>query len=220
MVHMIDVKSLSSEDIQALVKNWTEAEEGRTSMAVITDEKGADACYVRGKNSELVRHLTTVAKDYPPLKELLKSTMLRINLMDGLNHAFEGDKKEPKQIIHIMTLNEYQKCAMSTCMPTCNNVAYMLTGLTAEVGEVNDKIAKAIRKGWINIDGNGIKYNCEECSADFKAELVKEIGDCLWFVAGLAECMGETLHSIAKGNIEKLASRKERGVIDGNGDNR
>lgn len=38
-----------------------------------------------------------------------------------------------------MTLNEYQHRAMSTCMDSCNNIAYMLTGLNAEIGEVNDK---------------------------------------------------------------------------------
>ena len=33
-----------------------------------------------------------------------------------------------------MTLNEYQEKAMKTCMSSCDNIAYMLTGLNAEVG--------------------------------------------------------------------------------------
>lgn len=57
-----------------------------------------------------------------------------------------------------LTLNEYQKKAMGTCMDTCENVAYMLTGLTAEIGEVNDKIAKAIRKGFLSIHRNDVAW--------------------------------------------------------------
>lgn len=33
-----------------------------------------------------------------------------------------------------MTLNEYQKLAMTTCMESCKNDTYMLFGLMAEVG--------------------------------------------------------------------------------------
>lgn len=36
----------------------------------------------------------------------------------------------------------------------------------------------------------------------------------------LCSVMGWDLEKIAKMNLEKLASRKNRGVIDGNGDNR
>ena len=66
-----------------------------------------------------------------------------------------------------MELNEYQEKAMQTCLDTCKNITYMLNGLNAEVGEVNDKIAKAIRKGWIYIDGNhlGRQKNAQRTSA-------------------------------------------------------
>ena len=50
-----------------------------------------------------------------------------------------------------MTLNEYQKKAMSTCMPSCNNFSYMALNLVGEVGEFVGKVAKAIRKGHISI---------------------------------------------------------------------
>ena len=45
-----------------------------------------------------------------------------------------------------LTLNEYQEKAMTTCLPTCNNIAYMSTNLCGEVGELLSKLAKAIRK--------------------------------------------------------------------------
>ena len=119
-----------------------------------------------------------------------------------------------------MPLNEYQHRALSTCMDTCNNLTYMLTGLTAEVGEVNDKIAKAVRKEQIKITRNNLCVWDDRTPANFKEDLAKEIGDVLWFCSGLAKLLGYSLQEIAEMNSVKLASRQQRGVIDGNGDNR
>ena len=47
-----------------------------------------------------------------------------------------------------------------------------------------------------------------------------EAGDILCELAGLCSVMGWDLEKIAQMNLDKLASRKQRGVIDGNGDNR
>ena len=51
-------------------------------------------------------------------------------------------------------------------------------------------------------------------------ELKKEAGDILWQLSGLCHVMGWDLEDVARQNLQKLASRKERGVIDGDGDNR
>ena len=51
-------------------------------------------------------------------------------------------------------------------------------------------------------------------------EVKKELGDVLWYLANLANDLGYSLSEIAENNIEKLESRKERGVIQGSGDNR
>lgn len=119
-----------------------------------------------------------------------------------------------------MTLNEYQHQAMSTCMESCSNIAYMLTGLNAEVGEVNDKFAKAIRKEQIAITRNNLATWADRTPEDWEANLQKELGDVMWFCAGICYVMGWQLGDIALQNIDKLQSRKQRGVIDGNGDNR
>ena len=119
-----------------------------------------------------------------------------------------------------MTLNEYQQQAMKTCMPSCNNIAYMLTGLNAEVGEVNDKFAKAIRKEQIAITRNKLSSWVDRTPEDWEANLQKELGDVMWFCAGICSVMGWQLGDIALQNIDKLQSRKQRGVIIGNGDNR
>lgn len=118
-----------------------------------------------------------------------------------------------------MTLTEYQNRAMATCMPSSMNHAYMINGLTAEVGEINDKIAKAIRKGWIRIDDNNI-VTLDTCPPTFWDDLYKEVGDCLWFLAGICSVRNISFEEVGWDNINKLASRQQRGVIDGNGDNR
>lgn len=119
-----------------------------------------------------------------------------------------------------MTLNEYQQRAMRTRMTTCVD-AYMLLNLAGEVGELFSKIAKQIRKGNAHFDENGlIRYDLGEGYEAFEKELQKEAGDVLWQLAGFCAAMGWTLDEVAQLNISKLASRQQRGVIDGSGDNR
>lgn len=136
-----------------------------------------------------------------------------------------------------LDLFEYQTKAMNTCMDSSRNMSYMAFGLMSEVGEFTGKIAKAIRKGNIyigkeiqgnidrssdsdiHIDYNAFQYNGQDI-IELKKGLRAELGDILWFVAGIAEVMAWDISEVAQENIAKLASRKERGVIDGNGDNR
>lgn len=111
---------------------------------------------------------------------------------------------------------------MTTCMDSCKNDTYMLFGLMAEVGEVADKIAKWKRKRMARIDWDELVFSTSEIEEanEYKRQLLSEIGDCLWFLAGIAEVSGVSLEKIAQMNLDKLASRQQRGVIDGNGDNR
>ena len=51
-------------------------------------------------------------------------------------------------------------------------------------------------------------------------QIADEIGDVLWYVARLSHEIGFELEDIAVMNINKLESRKRRGVISGNGDKR
>lgn len=117
-----------------------------------------------------------------------------------------------------MTLNEYQEAAMTTCLPTSENFSYMDLNLVGEVGEFSSKIAKAIRKGKAFILNN--QLDTTGMSADEIIDLKKEAGDILWQLSGLCTVMGWSLEDVAKQNLDKLAKRKQRNVIDGSGDNR
>ncbi len=110
---------------------------------------------------------------------------------------------------------------METCTESSANPMYMFFGLQAEVGEVMDKIAKAIRKGKLKIDNNEFVYLGSDDEADkFVDDLRMEVADCLWFIAGIHKTMNWHLQGTANMLIGKLQSRKERGVIIGDGDNR
>jgi NTP pyrophosphatase (non-canonical NTP hydrolase) len=79
-----------------------------------------------------------------------------------------------------------------------------ILGLVGETGEVAEKLKKSLRDG-ATFDNDGVK---------------KELGDILYYLAVTANCIGSNLQEIAEINMEKLNSRKERGVLQGSGDNR
>lgn len=121
-----------------------------------------------------------------------------------------------------LTLNEYQRRAMSTKAETSSNFAYMALGLVAEVGEFFDKVAKAVRKGQLDINDNQLQWTPEEVE-EYKAlmeSLKAELGDIMWFVAGLADVLGIPFDDLGSANLAKLADRQKRNVIIGDGDNR
>ena len=118
-----------------------------------------------------------------------------------------------------MTTTEYQKEAHTFAdyvEPTIIKAAgstnipyvYPALGLAEEAGEVAGKFAKAVR------DENGA------ISSERKLAIIGELGDVMWFVAELATLLDVSLEDVMVGNINKLKSRRERGVIHGNGDNR
>lgn len=112
-------------------------------------------------------------------------------------------------------MDDYQKRARGTAVfDERNGVTYCALQLAAEAGEVAGKIAKLNRDTGIAFtDMHGI-------GASAHSEIVKEIGDVLWYVAVLADLLECDLSEVADRNLLKLADRKKRGVLAGSGDNR
>jgi len=109
-----------------------------------------------------------------------------------------------------MTFKEYQKLSRKTAIyPDLNkNFIYPTLGLAGETGEVVENIKKIVR------DKNKL------IDKKTKSELSKELGDVLWYLSQLAAELNISLDEIAVKNIEKLQSRKKRGVLRGKGNNR
>ena len=109
-----------------------------------------------------------------------------------------------------MDLAEYQSRSRATAVypGAGENLLYPTLGLCGEAGEVAEKIKKMIR------DDGGVLTD------ERRAALSKELGDVLWYLAQIATEAGLELDAIAEANIEKLASRHRRNVLQGSGDDR
>lgn len=109
-----------------------------------------------------------------------------------------------------MTFDEYQKRSRKTAIypDKDKNFIYPTLGLAGEAGEVAEKVKKIIR------DDQGAVTDLK------RDEIIKELGDVLWYVAQIATEFGLSLDALAMTNVEKLESRLERGKLGGSGDNR
>jgi NTP pyrophosphatase (non-canonical NTP hydrolase) len=109
-----------------------------------------------------------------------------------------------------MTFDEYQIKALATARnkDARDEYFHLVMGLVGEAGEIAEKAKKLVR------DQNS------DLSLIDTDDITKELGDVLWYIAVMAEYLGIPLDDVATKNISKLASRKQRGVISGNGDDR
>jgi len=110
--------------------------------------------------------------------------------------------------------NDYQKQAITTAYTDPKHADTLMEqtiwamGIAGEAGEVIEK--------WKKI----VAYREGKITQEDKAELAKELGDVIWYIAVLANSLGLSLDDIMQRNPDKLASRQERGAIKGHGDNR
>lgn len=110
-----------------------------------------------------------------------------------------------------MKFSDYQEMAFSTAVYPDKGTgafAYPALGLAGEAGEVSEKLKKCIR------DHNW------DVPPEKKAEIKKELGDVLWYVAALCTELGLRMGEVAGENLNKLFDRKDRGKLKGDGDNR
>jgi len=77
-------------------------------------------------------------------------------------------------------------------------------GLVGEAGEVAEKVKKMVR------DNKSINQK----------DIVKELGDVLFYTTAIANYFYSDLQSVMQTNMDKLNDRQSRGVLQGSGDNR
>jgi NTP pyrophosphatase (non-canonical NTP hydrolase) len=114
-----------------------------------------------------------------------------------------------------MNFDEYQKQAITTDVfggkpQPVDSHAFLskLLGLVGEAGETAEKFKKIFR------DKAGVM------TEEDKKEIVKELGDVLWYLSVICTYLDIKLADVAEGNLEKVLGRKARGVTKGKGDNR
>jgi len=113
--------------------------------------------------------------------------------------------------VNKLTFNEYQEQAIKTALNQDTEfltLMYRTLGLVGEAGEVAEKVKKILR------DKGG------EVSEADKQEIIKEMGDVMWYLQALADYLEIPLSQVAEVNLAKIHSRKTRGVTKGSGDNR
>ena len=118
--------------------------------------------------------------------------------------------KDKLFINELLTPDKYEDLAGQTAIfPKEKALEYLALGLTSEAGEVAGKVKKLIRDGE-DVEGFEMK----------KIAIASEIGDVLWYCAMMAKEVGVPLNDIMKENLKKLHGRKERGTLQGSGDER
>ena len=97
-----------------------------------------------------------------------------------------------------MTINEYQKLAMTTLNPALSEKDVLINGVMGLCGESGEAID--IVKKWL---AQGHELN--------KEKLAGELGDICWYLAETATALGLSLEDIMAANIEKLRKRYPEG---------
>ena len=97
-----------------------------------------------------------------------------------------------------MTINEYQKLAMTTLNPALSEQEVLLNGVMGLCGESGEAID--LVKKWM-MQGHELD----------KAHLAKELGDVAWYLAETATAIGWDLETILQNNIDKLKARYPEG---------
>lgn len=97
-----------------------------------------------------------------------------------------------------MTINEYQKLAMTTLNPALDKKDVLINGvmgLCGEAGEAIDIVKKHLAQGH-DLD---------------REALIKELGDVAWYLAETAYALDVSLEEVMQRNIDKLKARYPQG---------
>ena len=97
-----------------------------------------------------------------------------------------------------MTINEYQRLAMTTLNPALDKKDVLINGVMGLCGESGEAID--IVKKWL---AQGHELDRER--------LAKELGDIAWYLAETATALDLKLEDILEANIEKLKKRYPEG---------
>lgn len=124
------------------------------------------------------------------------NVMIQEELIDALQY-------QQKEIFRLtaeksLSLNAYLVQSNRTAEPHENELLNYGLGISEEAGEVSGLIKKSF------FHGHDINRN----------EIMKELGDVLWYLSQIARLAGLTLEEVATANIEKLQKRYPNGFSE------
>lgn len=154
----------------------------------------------------------------------------------AINNITDGDLEDFSHNAH---LSEYQRIATKSAIypgqGTIFGFSYCAHKLAGEAGELNEHFGKAMRDDGIfeiikpvssltNGRGEAIDTRYEivvkPLTVARRQFLIKEIGDCLWYLSALCNELGITLAHAAWINLVKLKKRSDENKLQGSGDDR
>lgn len=141
-----------------------------------------------------------------------------LDVEDGKWGLDEGTKHVTFRLRGDSGFAEYQKQTEETAIYPDTFPEFVTPGLVyvclglAEAGEVQEKLKKAIR----------------EDDVSYLEDIPAELGDVLWYAARIPQELSEidavdfdgNFADVAEANLDKLFDRKDRGVLEGEGDDR
>lgn len=135
------------------------------------------------------------------------------NKKENQKHGGKGDASKPQKTTKVtkgkpstiakntakkarerVTVSNYQRLAMRTCLPECKSMKYATPELWSEWHEAFAKI-EGMRAKEVRLDG---KSNIKEWKAQKLREIRDELGDVFWTVALVCELRKESFASIFK----------------------
>lgn len=111
-----------------------------------------------------------------------------------------------------MEVQTYVDIALKTYLSsgnTINDLSHFILSLAEESGEVAGTMKRHYR--------GDFDLMAEKSEQD---KIIKELGDCLWYINAIAHALGSSLEEVMKLNNEKLIARLNAGTLRGRGDNR
>lgn len=119
---------------------------------------------------------------------------------------------ENRKVGRNLTFTGYQvktsKTAIYPDQGTEMGLVYCSLGLASEAGEFCGGVKKLLRDNKFIL------------TTEIRKQLIDEAGDIAWYLSQIANELGIKLETIAIRNLQKLADRKNRGVLGGSGNDR
>ena len=158
--------------------------------------------------------------------------------MNAINKITEEDVEQFSSAIEAPTgyggnvATLYQRISTKSALypgqGTFLGLGYCAGKLNGEAGELGEHVFKAWRDDGVwRIKsragyGEGLKLEIltQPLTPERREFIIKEIGDCLWYLSALCNELGITLAYAMLSNLRKLASRTARQTLRGSGDER